>query len=342
MDAFLRAREQFYEKAKITDKKELDKMEFWWERLCWWLVELPFLLPRWEKRDSTINDWMRDDKLSDERLENTRPRTEPTCANCGQQGLRLVSKQLLHREGGTRQDVLFMFSCNACKKRSAYWEDGTEWVSPVIPCPQCKSPLSMDVKVRGKIMTTTNLCENCGHKDIEKVRLDEKKEPGVDADFERDRKIFCLSEERAKTLLEYRPKWEEAMRMMDEEKEREADKDLYDTAAKVDQLKIPQLMEKLRPAIEKAGYIEVSFDKPDIFGYVTIGFSCMDSDSSREDAKSRKTLKKTIENSLKDTNWRLMSDGISYRLGYLNGRLRAYEGEAEIVDLLKKLSQIKK
>ncbi len=32
---------------------------------------------------------------------------------------------------------------------------------------------------------------------------------------------------------------------------------------------------------------------------------------------------------MRETNWRLMSDGISYRLGYLNGRLRAYEGEED-------------
>jgi hypothetical protein len=340
-DAFLRAREQFYEKAQITDKKKLGAMEFWWERLYWWLVELPILLPRWENRDATINEWMRDDKRLDERLENTKPYIEPTCTNCGKQGLRLVSKQLLRREGFDERSVLFIFNCPACKKRSTYWEDGTEWESPVTPCPQCKSPLTMDVKVKGRVMTTTNTCENCGHVETEKVRLGQSKEPEVDPDFERDKKLFCLSEERAKIMLEYRPKWEEGMRMLDEEMEREADKELYDTAAKVEQLKIPQLIEKLRPAIEKAGYMEVNFDKPNIIGYVTIEFSCMDSDSSREDAKSRKTLKKVIESNLKDTNWRLMSDGISYRLGYLTGRLRAYEGEAEMVDLLKKLRQRK-
>jgi hypothetical protein len=36
-------------------------------------------------------------------------------------------------------------------------------------------------------------------------------------------------------------------------------------------------------------------------------------------------LKKIIEKSLKDTNWKLMSDGISCKLGILRGRLRGEE-----------------
>jgi len=43
--------------------------------------------------------------------------------------------------------------------------------------------------------------------------------------------------------------------------------------------------------------------------------------------------------------WRLMSDGISYRLGYLNGRVRAYEREEDLKQLViksKKLMTSKK
>jgi len=38
---------------------------------------------------------------------------------------------------------------------------------------------------------------------------------------------------------------------------------------------------------------------------------------------------------LADTNWRLMSDGASYKLGFLSGRLKGVEGE----DDLKKLAE---
>lgn len=192
-------------------------------------------------------------------------------------------------------------------------------------------------------MTTTYTCAKCGHEDVEKVDMGKRKERAADPDpdFERDKKIFCLSEERARLMQEYRVKWEEGMRMMDEDMAREADKELYDMVAKVEQLKIPQVMERLRPAIEKAGYTEVTFDKPQLGPYVTMEFSCMDSHTSREDSKSRRELKKAVTAALSSTNWRLMSDGISYRLGYLTGRLRAYEDEKDLVELLKTTTQTK-
>ena len=69
---------------------------------------------------------------------------------------------------------------------------------------------------------------------------------------------------------------------------------------------------------------------------VFVGFNCLDGKSDRNDRDSEKTLKKTVEKALQDTNWRLMSDGISYRLGYLNGRLRAYEREEDLKKLVER------
>jgi predicted RNA-binding Zn-ribbon protein involved in translation (DUF1610 family) len=317
---------------KTTEEKDMYATEFWFERLYWWLIEIPYLLPRWEERQPTIDSWMRSDREKDERLANARPRTEPVCSNCGKrQGLRLTMKHLLHRNRND-EAVVFMFDCPDCKKRTAYWEDGTEWVSPVTPCPKCGKPLAMDVKTRGRNMTTTYTCEACGHKEIEKTQLGKKEAP--DPNFERDRKIFCLDEERGRTMQAYRIKWEDGMRMIDEEMKRDANKEVYEAAAKIIQLKIPQLMEKLRPAIEAAGFTEVSFDKPELGLNVVIAFSCMDSNASREEAKSRKTLKKAVTDALVDTNWRLMSDGVDYRLGYLTGRLRAYEDEPDLIKLV--------
>ena len=48
---------------------------------------------------------------------------------------------------------------------------------------------------------------------------------------------------------------------------------------------------------------------------------------------SEDTLKKLIKEALADTNWRLMSDGIHYRLGYLSGNLKAYEQEEDLFEL---------
>jgi hypothetical protein len=45
-------------------------------------------------------------------------------------------------------------------------------------------------------------------------------------------------------------------------------------------------------------------------------------------------LKKVLKESLKETNWRLMTDGVDYRLGMLSGRLRAYEREEDLLGLV--------
>jgi hypothetical protein len=98
--------------------------------------------------------------------------------------------------------------------------------------------------------------------------------------------------------------------------------------------KIAELAPLLSPVLEKAGYIEFSLDKPEMGRDVYVGFSCLDNKSDRDDYDSRKTLKKLVDSALSDTNWRLMSDGISYRLGYLNGRVKAFEGEESLKELV--------
>lgn len=107
-------------------------------------------------------------------------------------------------------------------------------------------------------------------------------------------------------------------------------------------LKITELSASLASALEKNGYVEFSLDKPEMNKDVFIGFNCLDSKSDRSDYDSEKTLKKTIEKTLADTNWRLMSDGIHYRLGYLSGRLRAYEREEDLKTLVIKSQKLKK
>lgn len=93
--------------------------------------------------------------------------------------------------------------------------------------------------------------------------------------------------------------------------------------------------------LEKAGYIDFGLDKPEIGKAVYVGFNCLDAKSDRSDYDSRKHLKKIVDETLENTNWRLMSDGISYRLGYLNGRVRAYEHEEELKQLVMKHRNLK-
>ena len=67
-----------------------------------------------------------------------------------------------------------------------------------------------------------------------------------------------------------------------------------------------------------------------------VDFTTQESREDRHEYDSRMKLKKLIEETLADTTWRLMSDGIYYRLGILTGRLRAYEKEEDLIKLVEK------
>lgn len=98
---------------------------------------------------------------------------------------------------------------------------------------------------------------------------------------------------------------------------------------------IPDLEKLLKKAVEKAKYAKLEFEKPDIGQYVNIPFSVQDTNSARTDRKSSQELEEIIKETLKDTNWRLM-DRVSYRLGYLQGRLKGYEQEEDMIKLVTK------
>lgn len=68
---------------------------------------------------------------------------------------------------------------------------------------------------------------------------------------------------------------------------------------------------------------------------VTVRFSIEDN-KERDGYNARMDLKKLLNKVLEDTNWRLMSEGISERIGILSGRLRAYESEEDLVKLVKR------
>jgi len=50
---------------------------------------------------------------------------------------------------------------------------------------------------------------------------------------------------------------------------------------------------------------------------------------------SRLAAQKVIKTALDPTNWRLMTAGLSYRLGYLSGSLKGYEWEEDLMEIVK-------
>lgn len=296
------------------------------------------LLRRYEERESTINDWMARDEAKDEQIANARLSEEPYCRHCNKKGMRIIDKSLMQRgeeyDFDDPEEVLFMLRCQHCEKNSAFWEDGeAREVKPTL-CPKCQSEVTHKTSKTKKAITITYSCTNCSHSFKEKMSYSSREEK-PDPDFDKDRYHFCLEDkEFRERLFKMKRDFEAMARLGEEMKEKRDNKHIYDAVKEIKRPKIAELIPLLSKPLKKAGYIEFHLDKPEITQNVRVGFSCLDSKPDRSDYDSRKTLKKLVKSALENTNWRLMSDGISYRLGYLNGRVKAYESEEDMKKLI--------
>lgn len=304
------------------------------------------LLHRYDNREQYITEWMARDEAKDEQIAAARLREEPSCRNCKKRGLRIIDKSLMHRSPDAKYDdpeeVMFMLRCPHCNKNSAFWEDGTPWKIKSQTCPKCRSEVTSKTATTKTSITVTYTCSSCGHSYKDNIDTREKEEK-PDPDFAKDRAHFCLEDKEFRDHLRaIKEGFENMARLGEQIKEKEDNKHIYDAIKEMKKPKIAELTAILTPKLEKAGYSELSLDKPEIGKDVYLGFNCLDAQSDRSDWDSKNTLKKTIDKALADTNWRLMSDGVHYRLGYLSGRLRAYEQEEDLKKLVERKANLRK
>lgn len=299
------------------------------------------LIRRYEEREEKIASWIAADKAKDEQVSLARLSKEPSCEHCSKEGLRIIDKSLMTREHSEQEEVLFMLKCPHCDKNSAYWENGARWERKPDLCPQCNAIMDHSTNRTKTAIMFTYSCPSCKHSSVEKMGLASKKER-PDPDFSKDRVRYCLlDDDFRKHLYEIRRVFEGLAELGKQMKEREDNKHIYQAISEVKKPKIAELAALLAPTTGKIGYTEFTLDKPEIGKDVFVGFSCLDNQSERSDYDSRKTLEKAIKKALEDTNWRLMSDGVHYRLGYLTGRLRAYERDEDIRELVIKTRKLK-
>lgn len=299
------------------------------------MVELPAAM-RVAEREETIAKWMKQDQEKDQRLADAHIAGGTYCRSCGKD-MRVIDKHYMRRDGRSEDDILLMFECNACNKRKAFWQDGTEWEGAQIKCDKCDGIMKSVHKTKGKVITTSMTCTKCGH--IETDVMDFSKDPvkeeePVDPYYELDRKRFIFDSDMLFKLQQKAQHLERMRKLEAGAVERSEHTDVYDAIKEIKKLKIAQLSELLAPILAKKKYTEFKLGEPQLGREVTLDFNCLDAEADREEYKSEKGLKKLIEKTLADTNWRLMSDGVSYRLGYLSGRLKAYESEEDLKKLV--------
>ena len=289
----------------------------------------------YQNKSETIENWMRRDEEKDEKVKNAAPKESINCDFCYGK-MDFTSKELHH--DGLR--VMFWYECPRCKKRRLIFDTGEEYKHKPRLCPKCSCEVEETSKRKGEVITTTIKCPNCEYKskeiiDFEKDNKEWKEKQRQDAELlKRYRGQFCLSE---KEGSEYIQSVEQTKLFTERLKEREIKEanPAYQKAKKLKTLKVLQLKALIQTTVEKEGYINLQFEKPEMGKFVIVGFTVNDSKEEREEYDSCQNIKKLINKTLEQTNWRLMSEGISYRLGILSGRLKAYEREDDLMRLVK-------
>jgi hypothetical protein len=333
-------KENFKKRRTAKNFKKFSEKEFDKEvnKVASYIVNM-IKAKRYERKKEVIQEWKEKDRKDQEKFDNAIAPQRILCKKCFSPA-KVILKNLdgLHEEDSK---VLFFFECIKCKKRQVIYEDGTERHSEKAECPKCSYPLDEKFTYTEDVLTTFYSCPNCSYKNKETCdfsksdKEQEEREVRERGLLEEYRKEFCVSDEVGENMLRT---YKFLSELYDEykEKERRSEDPIIQQVKKIKKLTVIQFKKLIRGGLEKEGYADLKFGKPEIGKYVIVDFSVLETKDERKEYDSQRILKKLINGLLVNTNWRLMSDGINYRLGILTGRLKAYEREEDLVEIIKK------
>jgi len=320
---------------KEKDIKDFSKAEM--AKASNWLagqVLFQIKAERYRDKEETIQKWMDEDKVEQEKYDNTPEPRNIRCIDCKH----ILHSTLKHLNVlDNPLTMMFIFECTLCKKKKWINEDGTERKIEPLLCPKCKAEAEMSTVKESEDQIIWKLtCSKCGFTktttdDFKEKRAERKKQEEDNKKLlEQNRKQFC-SDEEGKEALEYVEALKVAKVVYDEELKK-YDSFAYQKVSQLKKLSTLDLEKMLNPLFEKEQYLKLSFGNPEIGQHVIVYFTVQDADFLRKEDASIDTLQKILKDTLEGTNWRLMSDGISYRLGYLSGRLKGYEREEDFFE----------
>lgn len=227
--------------------------------------------------------------------------------------------------------LLFVFKCpSGHLPKKVVRSDGSEHFFPVQKCEKCRGKIISKTERNGNQFKFIDTCSFCEHVLIDEFTIEDKWEVSVE-----DRKKYCSSFNNARTFyedLEAIANFAESVKSAEKEKKEQKELEM----AKIERPTIPQLEKKLLTIASESGFIKLQFDKPEIGRHVIVPFSLQDP-SNRTENESIKTIAKQFKSELFPTNWRLMSEGISYRLGHLTGRIKSFEQKDDLLKIAKEI-----
>lgn len=308
---------------------------------------------RYEKKQETIQKWMEEDKLKQDKQDYTPIPEGIVCPLCGGSMSFNSSKHLDYSYDSPIMRMVFLFKCSKCEKQQWVYDDNEIRLSKPDLCPKCKEEIDIKATRKGKVITWKHKCKACGYTkteiedlakhDEEHEKWEEEQKKKVEEGkklLEKHREEFCLNEKDGIEHVETLEAMEVGHEVYEEEKQKYDDK-AYQTAVNLKRLTVLEIEKLLTEKLEREKYVKFTLGKPDMGRFVTIPFNVLDANSTRNPNISEATLKKLLKDTLEDTNWRLMSDGIRYRLGYLSGTLKAYEQEENLLELVGAKKEVK-
>lgn len=279
---------------------------------------------RYRERNTTIQEWLEKDRRRDERYENAQEPHEVRCKFCDK-SMEMFDKSL--QTGLDPERIVFLYRCGECGVGKKVYEHGE--VIDMIPwkCPQCSKKLSITNKKTPRKITSTYLCSFCGYKHVTVLDLTPVKPEVTDPEKEKQYRIdkdrFCLSDKNGQEYIRQMVGIEALNEICKQKKESYK-------CPPVKELTISQVEKLLKKELHQHGYTKLSFGEPRMGRDVVIDFRLRD-ETDRVAYDSRKALKKLLNEILTGTNWKLMNEGVDYRVGLLKGRLRTLEKESQYI-----------
>lgn len=279
---------------------------------------------RAREKDATIKKWIQEDELKDKQVQENPIPEKIRCNSCN--SLMQFECYLFEADA----PILFVFKCpEGHLPKKLIYPDSREKIIPKQLCDECGYEISRKSQRRKSILTTTYTCQGCGKIEIEEFNLKKKQDSRI---TEEDRKKYCSYSPQTRTFIEDLQEIYKLKHILD----KSVEKKKYDLE-KIEKPNIPQLEQRLCKIVENHNFIKFQFDKPEIGRYVTVTFSTQDP-TNRSEKGSVKILSRVIKQELFTTNWRLMTKGIDYRLGFLTGQLRAFEQHEDLLKIAKEIS----
>lgn len=291
---------------------------------------------RYRLKEETIRK--RKDELDNQnaKLEAAQPTSNPICLVC-QNPMEMIDKEIPSFDKKIR--VLFIFICNVCHKGRGFYDDGEEYRRSPPTCTKCNTPVDEKKTKKGNKFIWSYACINCGYRGNDIIDFDERSEiPIMDKAFPIDREKYCMSREDGEQYLSHLFNMKSLKEIEGQNKGENAV--INRAVRKIKILTIAQVEELLRPLFTENNFKSLELGKPEMYkGSMKINYNAQDTVVKRKpwDKQHLLEFKKLLEETLGETNWRPMSDGIRYTLGLLEGTIRG----VSIEDDLKEMARIR-